>query len=429
MKSDWEEVELIKICDEIVDCINKTAPIVNYKTSYKMIRTTNVKKGIVDTENVRYVTKEIYEKWIRRSIPQYGDVILTREAPLGEVGMITVHNEKIFLGQRLMSYRTNSEKLNNHFLLYSLQGIYMQWQIKSFASGSTVQHIRVGDAEKIKIKLPPLSIQKKIAHILSTLDDKIELNRKMNQTLEEMAQALFKSWFVDFDPVHARANSKESDDVVARELGISVEVMKLFPSAFVESELGLIPEGWGNDYLKNFVEILDSKRKPMSKMEREKKKGDIPYYGATSIMDYVDDYIFDEPLTLIGEDGSVARKNGTPFMQYIWGKSWINNHAHVLKSKSTLSTEAIYIALLKQNVSMFITGAVQPKINQTNLKKIPIIRPSKNLHKVYSELIEPIFSKIRQLKEETEALQKTRDTLLPKLLSGELDISKIEEKK
>jgi type I restriction enzyme S subunit len=246
----------------------------------------------------------------------------------------------------------------------------------------------------------------------------------MNQTLEEMAQALFKSWFVDFDPVHVKATckSKEELEVAAKELGVSKEILELFPSEFEESELGMIPKGWKHDTLGSFVEILDSKRIPLSKNERAKRQGDIPYYGATSIMDYVDDFIFDEPLTLMGEDGSVVRDDGTPFMQYIWGKAWINNHAHVIKSKSSLSTEAVYIALLKQNVTRFVTGAVQPKINQGNLKQIPIIKPTGNLHQVYSQLITPMFSKIRQLADETKTLTQTRDTLLPKLLSGEVEV-------
>jgi len=253
-----------------------------------------------------------------------------------------------------------------------------------------------------------------------------EINFSSIDILEDIAYSIFKSWFVDFDPVHVKAAATSDAELekAAAELGVSKEVLELFPSEFEESEMGLIPKGWKNDSLASFVEILDSKRIPMSKNERSKKQGSIPYYGATSIMDYVDDFIFDEPLTLLGEDGSVVRDDGTPFMQYIWGKAWVNNHAHVIKSKSALSTEAIYVALLKQNVTMFVTGAVQPKINQTNLKKIPTINPGDKLHSVYSELIAPMFAKIRQLSDETETLTKTRDSLLPKLLSGELDVSK-----
>jgi type I restriction enzyme S subunit len=154
----------------------------------------------------------------------------------------------------------------------------------------------------------------------------------------------------------------------------------------------MIPKGWNNDFLDNFVEILDSKRIPLASNERAKRQGNIPYYGATSIMDYVDEYLFDETLLLMGEDGSVARDDGTPFLQYIWGKSWVNNHAHVMRSKSTFSIESLYIALLNQNVTMFVTGAVQPKINQGNLKQIPIMNAGEVINKIYSTLIERQFN-------------------------------------
>ncbi len=358
------------------------------------------------------------------------DIIISTVRPnLKHFGFIEKPDDNLIVSTGFAVIRCNDNIVEPRYLYSYLSLNKTTDYLSIIAEGSTTAYpsIKPSVIADMEVELPPLPTQKKIAHILSTLDDKIELNRKMNATLEAMAQAIFKSWFVDFDPVDAKAQAKSEAELetAAAELGISREMLDLFPSAFVESEMGMIPAGWRNDYLSSFVEILDSKRIPLSKGERAKRQGDVPYYGATSIMDYVDNYLFDEPLTLVGEDGSVVRDDGTPFMQYIWGKAWVNNHAHVLKSKSTLSTEAIYIALLKQNVNRFVTGAVQPKINQTNLKKIPIINPGDKLYTVYSKLIAPMFAKIRQLSDETETLQKTRDTLLPQLLSGELDVSKI----
>ena len=356
------------------------------------------------------------------------DIIVSTVRPnLKHYGFIEKPKNNLIVSTGFAVVRCNTQIVEPRYLYYFLSLGATTKYLATIADGSTSTYpsIKPSVISDMNVELPLLPIQKKIAHILSTLDDKIELNRKMNHTLEEMAQVLFKSWFVDFDPVHAKADVKsdaEMDDVAA-ELGISKEVLELFPSEFVESEMGMIPLGWNHDTLGSFVDILDSKRIPLAKNERAKRQGDIPYYGATSIMDYVDDYIFNEPLTLMGEDGSVVRSDGTPFMQYIWGKAWVNNHAHVLRSKSALSTEAIYIALLKQNVTRFVTGAVQPKINQGNLKTVPIVNAGEKLHKVYSELIAPMFSQLRLLKEEIDTLVKTRDTLLPKLLSGELDVS------
>ena len=375
-----------------------------------------------------YVDKKSYD-FLKKSYVEPKDVIISNVgANVGTVFQAPNLNQPMTLGPNSVLVKPAGDNIDRDFVYYFFTSPIGQSKLSSIVSGSAQPKFNKTDLRNIDFPLPPLPIQKKIAHILSTLDDKIELNRKMNQTLESMASAIFKSWFVDFDPVHAKANCESEAELenIAKELGISKEILDLFPSEFEESELGMIPKGWKNDYIDTFVEILDSKRVPLASNEREKIKGDIPYYGATSIMGYVNDYIFDEILLLMGEDGSVVRDDGTPFLQYIWGKSWVNNHAHVMKSKSTLSVEALYIALINKNVTMFVTGAVQPKINQGNLKQIPIINAGEVINTTFSNLIEPIFAKIRLISEENTSLQKTRDTLLPKLLSGEIDVSELE---
>lgn len=358
----------------------------------------------------------------QKCVVNIGDLIYSRT---GQVGYV-FNNRHGVVHNNCFTIEPIVDDLIKDYIYWFLKQKRIKEYAESIASGSVQKDLNHGAFNSIPFAYPKsIPTQKKIAHILSTLDDKIELNRKMNQTLEGMASTIFKSWFVDFDPVHAKAKCTNDADLEAtsKELGISREILNLFPIEFEESELGMIPKGWKNDYLDNFVEILDSKRVPLASNEREKIKGDIPYYGATSIMGYVNDYIFDETLLLMGEDGSVVRDNGTPFLQYIWGKSWVNNHAHVMKSKSNLSIEALYIALIDKNITMFVTGAVQPKINQGNLKQIPIINAGEIINTTFSKLIEPIFAKIRIISEENFTLQKTRDTLLPKLLSGEIDVT------
>src|SRR5690606_24525574 len=190
----------------------------------------------------------------------------------------------------------------------------------------------------------PINEQRAIARILGTLDDKIELNRRMNETLEAMAQALFKSWFVDFDPVVVnalKAGNPIPDKFADRaahyrenpdRLGLPEEILRLFPDRFVDSELGPIPEGWNVTTLSSVVAIHDHKRIPLNSRERATRKGPYPYYGANGIMDYIDDYLFTGIYVLVGEDGSVIDENGHPVTQYVWGNFWVNNHAHVLTS-------------------------------------------------------------------------------------------------
>jgi type I restriction enzyme S subunit len=192
----WEKVPIKNLCLLAVDCVNKTAPIVDFETEYKMIRTTNVKGGFIDINDVKYVSEAVFDKWTRRSKPQFGDVILTREAPVGEVGRYTHEDDKVFLGQRLFHYRPDPKLLDWNFLAYVLQSREVQGRFKGMGFGATVDHVRVGDAENLPIPCPPLEIQKAIGGILSAYDDLIENNRRRMELLEQSARLLFKEWFV-----------------------------------------------------------------------------------------------------------------------------------------------------------------------------------------------------------------------------------------
>ena len=186
-----------------------------------------------------------------------------------------------------------------------------------------------------------------------------------------------------------------------------------------------LPDGYKYLNLNEVSVNYDSKRKPMSSREREQHKGIYPYYGATSIIDYVDDYIFDDTYLLMGEDGTVKTTEGYPVLQYIWGKNWINNHAHVLQG-TIISTEHLMFALRKKNIEALITGAVQPKINQVNMNKIKIIIGTDDVNKKFEEEIKVIVAKIKTNLIENETLTQLRDILLPKLMNGEIDLDKIE---
>ncbi|GHO96266.1 hypothetical protein KSF_063140 [Reticulibacter mediterranei] len=184
----WKDVSIKDVCESITDCVNKTAPTVDYQTSYIMIRTNNVRDGDIDLSDVKYVTRDVFEIWTRRMTPKKGDVILTREAPLGEVGMIKT-DDYIFLGQRLMQYRANPCYLDNRFLLYAFQDRVLQEQIRLLGSGATVEHMRVPDAEKLIIRLPPLPEQHAIATALSDIDALITSLDKLIAKKRDIKQA------------------------------------------------------------------------------------------------------------------------------------------------------------------------------------------------------------------------------------------------
>lgn len=187
-----------------------------------------------------------------------------------------------------------------------------------------------------------------------------------------------------------------------------------------------LPDGWCVGTVGEIIEIHDSKRIPLSGAERMKMAKKIyPYYGAASLMDYVENFIFDGKYLLLGEDGTVVDDAGYPILQYVWGRFWVNNHAHILTGKLGFNVESLYMLFKQTPVKSIVTGAVQPKISQANLRSIKVVIPSAKILSDYNSQIEPLFKLIRMNEDANKTLSKLRDRLLPKLMSGELDVSGI----
>ena len=219
------------------------------------------------------------------------------------------------------------------------------------------------------------------------------ITKQLNKNLDEQAKALFRAWFIDFDP---------------------------FPTN------GTMPSDWRIGTVGEIIELHDSKRIPLSGTQRAKMEKLYPYYGATSLMDYVDDYLYDGIYLLLGEDGTVVDDKGFPILQYIDGKFWVNNHAHILTGRLSFSVEELYLFFSLTNIKSIVTGAVQQKVSQSNLKSVPAIIPPENVLKDFDNLVQPLFSEIRSLRAENANLVILRDGLLPKLMSGELDVTDLD---
>jgi type I restriction enzyme S subunit len=257
--------------------------------------------------------------------------------------------------------------------------------------------------------------RQRIGDILRPFDDKIDCNSCLSTTLEEMSQALFKSWFVDFDPVVAKSAGRKP-------FGMSDDIAALFPDSFEESELGAVPKGWRVFGIGEISHNYDSKRIPLSASQRAIRQGSFPYYGAAGQIDLVDDYIFDGDFVLVGEDGSVVTPQGTPMLQFVTGKFWVNNHAHVLQGKGLITNELLYLCLHDQQIDGLVTGAVQPKLTQANLNSIKVPLPTEdNLMKAFTDIVRVFFDKIKLSREENSTLTSSRQILLTRLLSEGAD--------
>lgn len=342
-----------------------------------------------------------------RILPE-NTVCLSRTA---SVGYVIVMGRAMATSQDFVNWVCSPE-LDHRFLKYVL--LSEQSAFLRFASGTTHQTIYFPEVKAFHICLPSPSEQGAVGHILQTLDDKIELSRRMGATLEEMARALFKAWFVDFEPVRAKAEGRDP--------GLPPHLATLFPDRLVETEHGELPEGWHVAAIGDHTANFDSKRIPVSGAERAKRQGPYPYHGAAGVMDYVDDYLFDGIYLLIGEDGSVVLDSGLAVTQYVWGQFWVNNHAHVIQGRGSVSTEQVYLHFSFEPVAPYVTGAVQPKLSQGRMNSIPFVFPGELLCNAFASAVGPWFARLRTCSDEEKSLLAMRDTLMPRLISGDLRV-------
>lgn len=393
----WPVVEVQEVCDLIVDCVNKTAPTVDHITPYKMIRTANIRSGKIDLTACRYVEADTYERWTRRAKVKAGDVLLTREAPIGEVGYVSC-DDTTFLGQRIMQYRANPKVLDSRYLHYSFLSPALRYQFGVHeGSGSVVSHIRVGDCYKFKIPLPPLEEQAVIANILGTLDDKIDLNNQMNKTLEQIAQTLFKRWFIDFEFPDENGNPYKSSG-----------------GRMVDSELGEIPEGWEVKEVNEILELAYGK----SLKEDTRLPGNVLVYGSNGQVGWHNQKLVDGPGIVVGRKGNPGTVN------------WVHTHFYpidttfyVIPKAPVKSLYYILYALKKQDLPSLAADSAVPGLNRNMVYMNKMIVPEIDVLGLFDVYLNEIYQKIQANEEQSRVLGSIRDSLLPKLMSGKIRVN------
>ena len=354
-----------------------------------LVRSQNVLDFAFSRVGLAYINDEQAQKLNNVEVHE-GDVLLNIT---GDSVARACMMDSVFLPARVNQHvaivRGKENKVINSFILY-----FLQWQkgylLQLASAGATRNALTKGMIEQLEINLPSMNEQKKIVAILDSIQQKIQLNQKINDNLQQQASTLYG---------------------------------KYFPYAVTDD----LPAGWRVGTVGEIVEIHDSKRIPLSGAQRAKMEKRIyPYYGAASLMDYVDEYIFDGKYLLLGEDGTVVDDAGYPILQYVWGQFWVNNHAHILTGKLGFNVESLLLLFKRTPVKSIVTGAVQPKISQANLRSIQVVVPPQHELDAFNELIRPLFDQIRQNQGQSKALASLRDALLPKLMSGEIDVSGIQ---
>lgn len=376
--------DLIETANTGADAI-KRAPILQEKTNLRCLRIGDVSQK--RTFNEWGYTKTSCEDYKRYKL-HIGDIIIARTGNTIGVNQYIDSEIEAVYNNGLIRIKVNKEMILPKYFYYIVRGKSCQDYIQSIAYGTSTQpNMKIKDFLNYEVEVLGLDLQRKIVKIIDTIERKMAINEKINNNLEQQATALYGEHF---------------------------------PYTTTDE----LPTGWRVGTVGEIVEIHDSKRIPLSGAQRAKMEKRIyPYYGAASLMDYVDEYIFDGKYLLLGEDGTVVDNTGYPILQYVWGQFWVNNHAHILTGKLGFNVESLLLLFKRTPVKSIVTGAVQPKISQANLCSIQVVIPPQPKLGAFNELIRPMFDQIRQNQDQNKTLAAMRDALLPKLMSGEIDVS------
>jgi len=367
-----------------------------------------------------FVSDDDYNRLIKYNLKK-GDIVFSRVGSVDRRALVSEDEDGWLFSGRCLRVRPNNDIIDSVYLSYFFGLQVFKKYVRSIAVGATMPSINTKILSNLPVVYPPLSTQKKIAHILSTLDDKIELNRQMNKTLEAMSQALFKSWFVDFDPVHVKASCKSEEELEAgaKELGIAKEVLELFPGEFVESEMGMIPLGWEIGSFANDCKIVYGKNLPTTKLI----DNGYEVYGGNGIIGFYSEYLYEKQQVLIACRGAAS---GVVYISNPY--SFVTNNSLIIElpHEGILNFEYMSELARFSDFSLYRSGSAQPQITIQSINTHKFIIPDKGILIFWKQQVNIIQSSILANTQQIQTLQKTRDTLLPKLLSGELGVSEVE---
>lgn len=387
-----------ELCSVVVDCPHSTP---KWTTSGKIVvRNNNIKHGRIDLSSPSYTDEEHFAQRIKRAKPQPGDIIITREAPIGDVGMIP-ENTECCLGQRMVLLRADQSVCDNFYLLYSLQSLYVQHQISwSEGTGTTVSNLRIPHLEQIQIPYLPIGQQMKISSVLRSLEEKIENNRKLNDNLEQQAQAIYHERFETVSP-----NDLPSDWRIVT-LGEVATISNKSFNPLKEPEILL--EHYS-------IPAFDEARFPVFEL-------------STSIKS--NKFIIDASCFMISKLNPTTKRVWKPYC--LTGNAVCSTEFIVYKAKDQSITDFLYSVIDSGSFSDFmcshVTGSTgsRQRTTPSDTLSYELILPSEDELAEFQSLVSPMYAQIRINAIENDKLKRLRDSLLPKLMSGEIDVSAVQ---
>lgn len=365
------------------------------KSGIPFIMATDIVNGKVDIRKCKFISKEQADK-LRKGFAKTGDILITHKASIGRTAVVPeIESEYIMLTPQVTYYRVRDrKKLDINYLKQYFNSPFFQNEINRRAgSGSTRAYIGITDQLKLTVSFPSIEEQQSIASILSTIDNKIDNNLAINKTLEEMAMALYKNWFVDFGPFQ--------------------------DGEFIESELGMIPKDWEVKSLENIGDFKNGKGINASKRSDD---GKYIILGSNGIIGRTNEIMFKKPVIAIGRVGANYGE-----IHYSIEPCWISDNAITVQPQLNNHYWFIYQILKEVDYSNFATGSAQPLITQSSVKALKFSCPDLESLDLYSSKIEMLYNKRNENLTENQSLTQLRDTLLPQLISGAVRLKEFRE--
>ena len=408
------------LCTDVVDCPHSTP--VWTDAGVLVLRSHNIRRGRLDLSRPSFTSEDAYGERTRRATPSPGDLVITREAPMGEICEIP-RGLRCCLGQRLVLLRPNPGRVVGKYLCYAIQAPQVQGQIRAHdGTGSTVSNLRIPALEALTIPIRPLPEQAAISSLLGALDDKIALNRRMAATLEEMARALFKSWFVDFDPVRAKAEGRDT--------GLPSEIADLFPDRLVDSDLGELPAGWRTGSIYEIADVVygapfssalfntDGDGLPVIRIRDLKSES--PGVWTTEI--HPRGRLIRPGDLLVGMDGE--------FRCYLWSgqEAWLNQRVCCLVPRNEIGSAFVRYSVSPRlaEIEASEVGTTVIHLGKGDIDLFRVVVPPPAVERAFTSLAGPLFAKGVAARRGARALADLRDALLPKMVSGEIRIAEPE---
>ncbi len=430
--SRWPVVSLAEIATKIGSGATPRGGADGYlptRERYALVRSQNVFDRRFDHVGLAFITDEQAEG-LRGVILQAADILLNITGDgitFGRACMVPKEVLPACVNQHVSIIRVDAQRADAGYVLAFLTHPEIKPYIESFNAGGSRRAVTKGHIESFRLPLPPLPEQRAIAHILGTLDDKIELNRRMNETLEAMARALFKSWFVDFDPVRAKAEGRDPD--------LPKPLADLFPARLVDSELGEIPQGWRVQTIEQFASLNPEA------WSKDTRPDDINYVDLSNTkwgrIEAVTKYArMDAPSraqrVLRRSDtivGTVRPGNGSYAFIAEEGLTGSTGFA-VLRPRKIEYAELVYLAATAQEnieaLSLLADGGAYPAVRPEVVTATQTTSANDAVIKAFSRAVGPLLSKSAANERSSRTLKSIRDTLLPKLISGELRVNDAE---